>query len=189
MSIKPVVAVAVVAGFAAILSSQTAGLSREWPTYGHDPGGMRFSPLTEITPENVGKLKVAWTYHMRPDGYVAPGGRGAAAARPAPTVRRQPEPRRCRDGDRGARRRQRGRGGGGREARRLRLPPEQCHAACDQRPDVPVDAVLPRRGASTRPPVKRSGPSSFPAGRPSTRGVEYWPGDGADAAADRVRFG
>ena len=23
--------------------------STEWPTYGHDPGGMRFSPLTELT--------------------------------------------------------------------------------------------------------------------------------------------
>ena len=29
-------------------------LSKEWPTYGHDPGGMRFSPLTQITPANVG---------------------------------------------------------------------------------------------------------------------------------------
>ena len=32
--------------------------AKEWRTYGHDPGGMRFSPLTEITPENVDKLKV-----------------------------------------------------------------------------------------------------------------------------------
>jgi quinoprotein glucose dehydrogenase len=38
----------------------------EWPTYGHDPGGTRFSPLTQITPANVGKLQVAWRYHMRP---------------------------------------------------------------------------------------------------------------------------
>src|SRR5262245_29284008 len=40
--------------------------STEWPTYGHDPGGMRFSPLTELSPANVAELKVAWTYHMRP---------------------------------------------------------------------------------------------------------------------------
>ncbi len=40
----------------------------EWPTYGHDSGGQRFSPLTQITPANVGRLKVAWTYHMRPAG-------------------------------------------------------------------------------------------------------------------------
>ena len=28
--------------------------SNEWPTYGHDSGGMRFSPLTQLTPANVG---------------------------------------------------------------------------------------------------------------------------------------
>jgi quinoprotein glucose dehydrogenase len=48
-------------------SNRTAAKpSTEWPTYGHDPGGMRFSPLTELTPGNVGDLKVAWVYHMRP---------------------------------------------------------------------------------------------------------------------------
>ena len=34
----------------------------EWPTYGNDPGSARYSPLSEITKGNVGKLKVAWTY-------------------------------------------------------------------------------------------------------------------------------
>lgn len=38
----------------------------EWPSYGYDAGGGRFSPLTQITPANVGKLEVAWTYHMNP---------------------------------------------------------------------------------------------------------------------------
>ena len=33
--------------------------STEWPTYGHDSGGMRFSPLSQITPANVGSLHVA----------------------------------------------------------------------------------------------------------------------------------
>jgi quinoprotein glucose dehydrogenase len=37
--------------------------AEEWPTYGNDPGSSRFSPLTEITKENVRYLKVAWTYH------------------------------------------------------------------------------------------------------------------------------
>jgi quinoprotein glucose dehydrogenase len=40
--------------------------STEWPTYGHDPGGMRFSPLKQITPANVAKLQRAWVYHMKP---------------------------------------------------------------------------------------------------------------------------
>ncbi len=51
--------------------------SKEWPTYGHDSGGMRYSPLKQITPANVSNLEVAWTYHLKPPDYVPPaGGRG-----------------------------------------------------------------------------------------------------------------
>src|SRR5215831_16158864 len=50
--------------------------SAEWPTFGHDSGGMRYSPLTQITPANVGTLHVAWVYHLKPVDYVAPAGRG-----------------------------------------------------------------------------------------------------------------
>ena len=35
----------------------------EWPYYGHDAGGMRYSPLTQINRDNVAQLKVAWTFH------------------------------------------------------------------------------------------------------------------------------
>jgi quinoprotein glucose dehydrogenase len=35
----------------------------EWIAYGRDPGGMRHSPLDQITRENVQNLTVAWTYH------------------------------------------------------------------------------------------------------------------------------
>jgi quinoprotein glucose dehydrogenase len=35
----------------------------EWPAYGNDPGGMRYSPLTQINRENVSKLKTAWIFH------------------------------------------------------------------------------------------------------------------------------
>jgi quinoprotein glucose dehydrogenase len=34
----------------------------EWPNYGNDAGGSRYSPLTEIDRENVARLRVAWTY-------------------------------------------------------------------------------------------------------------------------------
>ena len=34
----------------------------EWPSYGRDAGGSRYSPLTQINRENVKRLKVAWTY-------------------------------------------------------------------------------------------------------------------------------
>src|SRR5262245_47354403 len=35
----------------------------EWVSYGHDPGGMRFSPLKQINRSNVARLQRAWTYH------------------------------------------------------------------------------------------------------------------------------
>src|ERR1700760_629015 len=56
----------------AALAAPSAG---DWPYYGRDAGGGRFSPLTQITPGNVGKLQVAWTYHMNP----APGAGGRVA--------------------------------------------------------------------------------------------------------------
>lgn len=34
----------------------------EWPSYGNDRGGMRFARLTQITPANVSRLKVAWIF-------------------------------------------------------------------------------------------------------------------------------
>jgi quinoprotein glucose dehydrogenase len=40
-------------------------LSGEWPCYGRDPGGMRHSPLTQLTRQNVSQLTVAWVYHTR----------------------------------------------------------------------------------------------------------------------------
>ena len=46
--------------------------AKEWRTYGHDAGGMRFSPLDQITPENVNGLKIAWVYHMRPPDFKGP---------------------------------------------------------------------------------------------------------------------
>ena len=39
------------------------GQAQGWPAYGGDAGGQRFSPLDEITPENVGELEVAWEVH------------------------------------------------------------------------------------------------------------------------------
>ena len=40
-----------------------AAPAEEWPTYGNDAGSSRYSPLREITEDNVGSLQVAWTYH------------------------------------------------------------------------------------------------------------------------------
>jgi quinoprotein glucose dehydrogenase len=35
----------------------------EWPWYGRDPAGTRYSALTQITPNNVRQLRPAWTFH------------------------------------------------------------------------------------------------------------------------------
>ena len=42
-----------------------ASANTDWPAYGNDPGGMRYSPLTQINRDTVAKLKVAWIYHTR----------------------------------------------------------------------------------------------------------------------------
>src|SRR5690606_16703117 len=81
------IVVVVAAGAGCGLSAQVEqpprdGTSKEWPTYGHDAGGRRFSPVAQITPQNVGSLEVAWVYHMRPAS-AAPGSRGAEAAAPS----------------------------------------------------------------------------------------------------------
>jgi quinoprotein glucose dehydrogenase len=45
-------------------SANPAGATKnDWAYYGHDAGGTRYSPLTQINRENVTKLKVAWTFH------------------------------------------------------------------------------------------------------------------------------
>src|SRR5271163_2630577 len=35
----------------------------DWPNYGNDPGGMRYSPLTQLNRDTVSQLKVAWVFH------------------------------------------------------------------------------------------------------------------------------
>jgi PQQ-dependent dehydrogenase (methanol/ethanol family) len=45
------------------LLSAAASAQTDWPAYGHDPGGMRFSPLKQIDTSNVNRLARAWTYH------------------------------------------------------------------------------------------------------------------------------
>jgi quinoprotein glucose dehydrogenase len=66
-----------------VVSPAWAFTDSEWPTYGHDYGDSRFSPLAQITPANVASLKPAWTYHMRtPDR----GTRGFASSEDTPLV-------------------------------------------------------------------------------------------------------
>jgi quinoprotein glucose dehydrogenase len=68
---------------ALILLAVAAGLSFQspadggWPSYGRDPGGQRYSPLTSINRENVASLRVAWTFHTG-DTYQPKRGRATA---------------------------------------------------------------------------------------------------------------
>jgi quinoprotein glucose dehydrogenase len=43
--------------------STAAPTKDDWAYYGHDAGGMRYSPLTQINRENVAQLKIAWVFH------------------------------------------------------------------------------------------------------------------------------
>lgn len=40
-----------------------AAAAQTWSSYGGDPGGARFSSLSQISKSNVATLKVAWTFH------------------------------------------------------------------------------------------------------------------------------
>jgi len=123
--------------------------SSEWPTYGHDPGGMRFSPLTQVTPGNINQLQVAWVYHMRP---APPPDGGASTAA-------------------GASAQGRGRGRGGTGFSQSEVTPLVVNGLMYvATPYNRVVALDPTTG-------KESWAFQLPSGNPSTRGVEYFSGD------------
>ena len=142
-----------------------SGGSKEWPTYGHDPGGMRFSPLTEITPENVSRLRVAWVYHMKPAGAIPPVARGGGRA----------------EGEAGEVPAGRGRGRNSSGFRSSEVTPLVIDGVMYlSTPYSRVVALDPATG-------KEIWAYQLPAGNPSTRGVEYWSGDAQTPA--QVVFG
>jgi len=55
--------------FAALLwLSTTAFAQTDWPSYGNDPGAMRYSSLQQIQSSNVEGLKLAWTFRTGKPG-------------------------------------------------------------------------------------------------------------------------
>ena len=55
--------VTVIAGLLALTGlALNAQRPTDWPGVGNDPGGMKYSPLTQITPGNVATLKQVWTF-------------------------------------------------------------------------------------------------------------------------------
>ncbi len=169
---------AILAAASALVVAQTQKSAaidpaKEWPTYGHDAGGMRFSPLTEITPKNVDQLKVAWVYHLTP-----PRAAGASGSAPAPAGRAGEA-----EGETAATPqvgRGRGRGNGSGFAASEATPLVIDGVMYLSTPHSRVVAVDPTDG-------KEIWSYQLPASVPSTRGVEYWPGDGQTPA--QIVFG
>ena len=52
----------------------SAGQTNDWPTFGNDQGGTRFSPLADINLRNVGHLQKLWEADMGPLGSGKPNG-------------------------------------------------------------------------------------------------------------------
>ena len=146
--------------------------AKEWHTYGHDTNAHRFSPLKQIAPGNVNKLKVAWTYHMRPANFAAEaprGGGGGRRANPGGPVGDEPPPT---PGS------VPGRTGGqfGSGFRPSSVTPLVIRGV--------MYVTTPYSRVAAIDPVTGGEIWSFklPAGTPATRGVEYWPGDGKTPA-------
>ena len=138
----------------------------EWPTYGHDASGTRFSPLKQITPANVSQLKIAWAYHMRPPGFTGGAGRapivmeGRAAGG---AVGDEPETQSA----------GRGQFRFGSGFRPSEVTPLVIHGIMYiATPYSRVAAVDPVNG-------KELWSYQLPSGNPSTRGLEFWAGDGS----------
>ncbi|MEO8520671.1 MAG: PQQ-binding-like beta-propeller repeat protein, partial [Acidobacteriota bacterium] len=156
--------VAIIVSLAAFVGvsaqSRKTAPSGEWPTYGHDPGAQRFSPLTQLTPANAGQLQVAWVYHMRPP--VVPPPAGAAAAVVAPPQQG----------------RGRGRGSGF-------APSGTTPIVIDG--VMYLSSPYGRVVALDSTVGKEMWVYQVPSGVASTRGVEYWPGDAKTPA--QIVFG
>src|SRR5579885_516286 len=59
---------AALCGCTATSAPTTPAQDADWPYYGGDAGGSRYSPATQITPDNVNRLQVAWTFRSGEHG-------------------------------------------------------------------------------------------------------------------------
>jgi quinoprotein glucose dehydrogenase len=144
---------------------------REWRTYGHDAGAMRFSPLKQIDPKNVSQLKLAWVYHMRPSGFEGahhnpPPSRGEAHSAAVGDEPQSSESSRSPFGSR---------------FRPSESTPLVVHGL--------MYTVTPYSNVVAIDPVNGKEIWSYrlPSGNPARRGLEYWAGDGQTPA--QIVFG
>ncbi len=57
------VAIVLASMIVAIILAQQRARAQDWSSYGGDPAGTRFSAASEIVPQNVSRLTLAWSYH------------------------------------------------------------------------------------------------------------------------------
>jgi quinoprotein glucose dehydrogenase len=133
-SARPFVIVAIASLLSIPLISQQSKATRpgDWPMFNRDLSGTRYSPLKQITPKNVGTLKLAWRLQLRPDTSGPPSGFGAFSQATPIVV----------DGV-------------------MYLPSGNKILALDPNTGKEIWAY------------------NVTGGRPSPRGVAYWPGDGS----------
>jgi len=53
---------------APVYAGEAAPAASDWPRYARDLAGTRYSPLQQIDTGNVGRLRTAWSFRVRPDG-------------------------------------------------------------------------------------------------------------------------
>jgi quinoprotein glucose dehydrogenase len=151
-----------------------AGAAGDWPTYNRDPGGTRFSPLTDLTPANVATLAVAWTYHMKPataaPATPAPSTPAGHEEQPAAAAPALPSPSTSTNQTRGRRG----------YASSSSTPLVVGGTLYMSTPYARVVALDPTTG-------REKWAYQLPSGNPSTRGLEYWPGDATTPA--QIVFG
>jgi glucose dehydrogenase len=59
--------------YAMLLLSTCVLAQTDWPSYGNDPGAMRYSTVRQIEAGNVARLKLAWTFRTgRPGSEAIP---------------------------------------------------------------------------------------------------------------------
>jgi len=143
----------------------------DWPTFGRDPGGTRYSSLKQIDAKNVSKLVRAWTYHMEVEGRAAPDAPapGDSAAGDAPG-----------GGGRG-----KGRGGGGGRGGGFGRNSEAAPLVVNG--VMYITSPYGRVVALEPETAKELWVYEVKDGTPAQRGLEYWSGDNQSPAT--VFFG
>jgi quinoprotein glucose dehydrogenase len=143
---------------AATLAGTAFGQS-DWPTFGHDPGGTRYSTLKQVDASNVNKLTRAWTYHMNVAAAPAAAAPAAGSSEAGDAV----------EGGRGRGGRG-GRGGGGRGGNSEVSPLVIGGVMYLTTGGGRVVALEPET-------AKEIWTYDVNDGAPATRGLEFWAGD------------